>query len=65
MSNEITPSHGERKNQRFVREQRTDLCGSTTTACDRYCATCREWIDTQKHDFLDVSMNCPKCKTRW
>ncbi len=65
MSNETTPVHGERKNQRLVREQRTELCGSTTTASDRYCAVCSEWIHTEKHDFLDVSMNCPKCKTRW
>lgn len=56
MSNQTMPAHGERKNQHLVREQRTELCGATTTACKRYCAKCNVWIETQEHDFLDVGM---------
>ena len=65
MIDKMIPKHGERKNQRLIQDQITSLCKSTTTVCDIYCEKCAEWINTQNHDFLDVSINCPKCKTRW
>ncbi len=61
----MAPRHGEKRNGRWVREQKTELTGQSTTAFEKYCGKCEEWIDTEKEDFLEVGLCCPKCKTRW
>ncbi|MCA8228323.1 hypothetical protein [Burkholderia vietnamiensis] len=75
-----TPRHGEKRNQRWIRETHaeTDVAhavtgqsmgtfssGSSRKVDERWCATCNDWVDTSKIGFLDLVFGCPTCKTRW
>lgn len=72
--------HGEKRNRRRVRETVSTSeavnastgqslghfeTGASRTVDERFCATCKDWIDTSKLGFLEASCGCPKCNTRW